>query len=52
MYSRLNLIIHVCPTTVVPLHVTTAKDHGNFVSNLLLQQQTSTSPITLDHTSL
>ena len=32
-YSHLNLILNTrtCPTTVVPLHVATAKDHGDFV---------------------
>ena len=39
----------MCPTTVVPLHVATARDHGRI---LCVTATTSTSPITLDHAHL
>ena len=40
----------MCPTTVVPLHRATARDHGDFVP--VSWRQTSASPITLDHAYL
>ena len=43
-------MVRMCPTTVMPLHVATARDHGNFASRVS-RRQTSTS-IILDHAHL